>query len=153
MSMGHGNRATFHAHRFNPTAAPEPDVIGSKPELMVAHHLLGNIVYSQDDEDLGNIKDIILDVRGGRLAYAVLSFGGFLDMGETLFAVPWGALALDTENKRFVLNVDKARLKDAPGFHKDRWPGMEDPSWQREIHSYYGTKVCSNDMLVGRGHS
>ena len=58
----------------------------------------------------------MLDVPSGRVAYAVLSFGGFLGMGEKLFAVPWSALTLDTVNKRFVLDVTKERLKDAPGF-------------------------------------
>ena len=58
----------------------------------------------------------MLDVPSGRVAYAVLSFGGFLGMGEKLFVVPWSALTLDTVNKRFVLDVTKERLKDAPGF-------------------------------------
>jgi hypothetical protein len=54
--------------------------------------------------------------------------------------VPWSALKLDTENKRFILNVDKQRLDSAPGFDKDNWPDMADPSWQNTINSYYGTK-------------
>lgn len=58
----------------------------------------------------------MLDMRSGRVSYAVLSFGGFLGMGQKLFAVPWEALELDTSEKRFVLNVEKGRLKDAPGF-------------------------------------
>ena len=70
--------------------------------------------------------------------YAVLSFGGFLGMGEKLFAVPWNALTLDTENKRFVLDAEKDRLKGAPGFAKDHWPNMADQSWANEIHAYYG---------------
>jgi len=74
------------------------------------------------------------------VGYAVLSFGGFLGMGEKFFAVPWNALTLDTKNKRFVLNVEKDRLKDAPGFDKDHWPNMADQSWMNEIHAYYGTK-------------
>jgi len=73
------------------------------------------------------------------VSYAVLSFGGFLGMGEKLFAVPWNALTLDTKNKRFVLNVEKERLKQAPGFDTDKWPNMADQAWAKEIHSYYGT--------------
>ncbi len=86
----------------------------------------------------------MLDVHGGRIAYAVLSYGGFLGMGEKLFAVPWNALTLDTANKRFVLNVEKDHLKDAPGFDKDKWPNMADQSWSNEIHTYYGTKPYSD---------
>jgi len=87
----------------------------------------------------------MLDVHSGRVAYAVLSFGGFLGMGGKLFAVPWSALTLDTEHKRFVLDIDKERLASAPGFDKDHWPNMADPSWTRSIHSYYGTKPYPDD--------
>ncbi len=113
---------------------------GPGPELMGADTLVGNDVYNQSDDDLGDIKEIMLDMRSGQVAYAVVSFGGFLGMGEKLFAVPWSALTLDTENKRFVLNVDKEHLDSAPGFDKDQWPDMADPQWAKEIHAYYGTE-------------
>ena len=103
---------------------------------MGADTLVGNDVCNQKGEDVGDIKEIMLDMHNGKVSYAVLSFGGFLGMGEKLFAVPWGALTLDTKNKRFVLNVEKDRLKNAPGFDKDHWPDMADQSWAREIHSY-----------------
>lgn len=85
-------------------------------------------------------------MRSGRAGYAVLSFGGSLDMGEKLFAVPWSALTLDPENKRFVLDVENGRLTDAPGFDKDDWPDMADQSWTKEIHIYYdGTTPYSDE--------
>ncbi len=71
----------------------------------------------------------MLDMRSGKIAYAVLSSGGFLGMGNKLFAVPWNALKLDSVNKRFVLNVEKDSLKDAPGFDKGAWPDMADTTW------------------------
>ena len=83
---------------------------------------------------------IMLDVERGRIAYAVLSVGGFLGLGDKLFAVPWSALKLDTDRSCFVLNVDKERLENAPGFDKDRWPSMADEQWATEIHSYYGSR-------------
>ncbi|MCK9984207.1 MAG: hypothetical protein AzoDbin1_00679 [Azoarcus sp.] len=109
------------------------------PAMMSAGTLTGDDVYNPQGEDLGEIKEIMLDMRSGRVAYAVLSFGGFLGMGEKLFAVPWGALKLDAANKRFVLNVEKERLETAPGFDKDHWPDMADQTWGRDIHTYYGT--------------
>jgi len=112
---------------------------GPGPHLMGANTLIGNDVYDHNDEDLGEIKEIMLAMSSGKVAYAVLSFGGFLGMGEKLFAVPWAALTLDTQNKRFVLKVDKDTLKDAPGFDEDNWPNMADESWTKKIHSYYGT--------------
>ena len=67
---------------------------GPGPRLMGADTLMGNDVYNRQDEDLGDIKEIMLDVAGGRISYAVLSYGGLLGMGEKLFAVPWAALTL-----------------------------------------------------------
>lgn len=110
---------------------------GPGPELMSCSTLLGNNVRNADDEDVGDIKDIMLDMRTGKVSYAVLSFTAFLSMGEKLFAVPWSALELDTENKCFILKVTKDRLKEAPGFDKQHWPNMADRSWQKEISAYY----------------
>jgi sporulation protein YlmC with PRC-barrel domain len=117
----------------------DTDDEGPGPELMGADTLIGNDVVNHIDEDLGDIKEIMLHMRTGQVAYAVLSFGGFLGMGDKLFAVPWQALTLDTVNKRFVLNVAKERLEAAPGFDKDHWPDMNDPAWQEQINTFYGT--------------
>jgi sporulation protein YlmC with PRC-barrel domain len=119
---------------------------GPGPELMGADTLLGEDVVNNQDEDLGDIKEIMLDMRNGEIAYAVLSFGGVLGMGEKLFAVPWQALDLDTVNKRFVLDVDKERLKSAPGFDKDAWPDMSDIAYTEEIHTFYGTDPTRRGM-------
>ena len=119
---------------------------GPGPRLMGADTLIGNDVYNAAEEDLGDIKEIMLDMTTGRVAYAVLSFGGVLGMGEKLFAVPWDALKLDTVNERFTLNIDKDRLESAPGFDKDHWPDMADQSWANEVHTYYGTSPYSDRM-------
>ena len=112
---------------------------GPGPALMGADTLIGDSVVNAADEDLGDIKEIMLDMQTGQVAYAVLSFGGFLGMGDKLFAVPWQALHLDTVNKRFVLDIEKERLQNAPGFDKDAWPDMADAQWAQHIHSFYGT--------------
>ena len=93
---------------------------------MSASTLEGNNVFNRADEELGEVKEIMLDVPSGRIAYAVMSAGGFLGIGDKLFAIPWSALTLDTEEKRFILDVSKDRLKNAPGFDKDHWPSMAD---------------------------
>jgi hypothetical protein len=107
--------------------------------MMGANTLIGNDVCNYKGEDIGEIKEIMLDMRSGLVVYAVLSFKPFLSMSEKLFAVPWRALMLDTEHKRFTLNVEKDRLKDAPGFDKNNWPDMADQTWQKAIRSYYKT--------------
>jgi sporulation protein YlmC with PRC-barrel domain len=120
---------------------------GPGPHLMGANTLIGDNVVNRQSEDLGEIKEIMLDMRTGKVAYAVMSFGGFLGMGDKLFAVPWTALTLDTLNERFVLNVEKEHLANAPGFEKDAWPDMNNPAWVNELHSYYGTKAYQDSPL------
>jgi len=106
---------------------------------MGADTLIGDDVYNHSDEELGYIKEIMLDMRSGQIAYAVLSFGGMLGLGEKLFAVPWEKLTLDTVNKRFLLDVDKDQLKNAPGFDKDNWPDMASDAWNDQMNQFYGT--------------
>ncbi len=120
---------------------------GPGPALMGADTLLGNDVYNAADENLGTIKEFMIDMQGGRIVYAVLSFGGFLGMGDRLFAVPWQALKLDTSNKRFLLGQRRAKdkLKKAPGFDKDHWPSMADTTWATDVHSFYGVSRDPTD--------
>ncbi|RYY01621.1 MAG: PRC-barrel domain containing protein [Gammaproteobacteria bacterium] len=120
---------------------------GPGPRLMGADTLNGNDVYNTAEEDLGDIKEIMLDVASGKVAYAVLSFGGVLGLGEKLFAVPWTSLKLDTANKRFILDVSKERLENAPGFDKDDWPDMTDRNWVDSINNFY-----DNDAYNRRQH-
>ena len=114
---------------------------GPGPSLMGADTLIGNDVYNTADESLGTIKELMIEMSTGKIGYAVLSYGGFLGMGDRLFAVPWQALKLDTQNKRFTLNVSKDQLKNAPGFDKDHWPAMADTSWASDVHKFYDVKT------------
>ncbi|WP_332847694.1 PRC-barrel domain-containing protein [Massilia sp. S19_KUP03_FR1] len=134
--MSYADRDKYGIYQPRSGASSSP---GPGPSLMGADTLIGDSVVNGNEEDLGDIKEIMLDMHTGQVAYAVLSFGGFLGIGEKLFAVPWGALHLDTVNERFVLNVDKARLKNAPGFDPGTWPDMSDVNWAKQIHTFYGT--------------
>jgi sporulation protein YlmC with PRC-barrel domain len=140
-AMNYVERDTYGIYKSPPNDGPGP-------ELMGADTLNGNDVYNEKNEDLGDIKEIMLNMRTGRISYAVLSYGGFMSLGEKLFAVPWEALKLDTENKRFVLNVDKDRLESAPGFDKDDWPDMADTAWAEGIHSFYGMKPYREETRI-----
>lgn len=114
------------------------DSPGPGPELMAADTLEGNDVVNLEGDKLGSIQNIMLDIPKGKIAYAVLSRGGILGMGDKLFAIPWSALTLDTERKCFVLNCDSRRLDEAEGFDKDRWPKMADFTWASQLHEHYG---------------
>ena len=116
------------------------DGTGPVPQFMGANWPIGEDVYNTKGEKLGDIKEVMLDVEKGSVAYAVLSFGGFLGVGDKLFAVPWNALTLrlETLDKRFILDVEKEQLESAPGFDKDNWPDMADESWTNKLHAHYG---------------
>ena len=120
---------------------------GPGPELMGADTLIGDHVHNLQNEHLGEIKEIMLDMRTGRIAYAVMTHGGIFTMGEKLFAVPWEALTLDLVNKRFTLDIAKERIETAPGFDSDHWPNMANQAWVAEINSYYNTTPASGVNL------
>src|ERR1017187_3305450 len=121
------------------------------PTVLAADTLTGDKVVNPQKEDLGKIEHLMIDLGRGRIAYAVLSFGGFLGMGDKLFAIPWSALALDTIEKRFILNVDKELLKSAPGFDKDHWPNMADHAWGTKVFTYCGPNPYWNEKREQRG--
>ncbi|MBB3117680.1 PRC-barrel domain-containing protein [Pseudoduganella violacea] len=127
------------------------DEQGPGPRLMGADTLVGEDVYNRQEEDLGDIKEIMLDMQTGQIAYAVLSFGGWLGMGDKLFAVPWQSLQLDTVNKRFLLDVSKEQLRNAPGFDKDRWPDMASSEFSSQVHSFYGTQEALPGQRTSSG--
>ena len=104
---------------------------------MSADTLEGNDVYNHQGEKLGSVQEIMLDVPHGRIAYAVLSRGGVLGIGDKLYAIPWHALVLDTDRKCFVLDVSAERLSQADGFDKDDWPSKADEAWARRVHDFY----------------
>jgi sporulation protein YlmC with PRC-barrel domain len=127
----------------------DPDILSSgsrivgstdRRRVLSADTLAGDRVRNPSGEDLGKIEEIMIDIPTGHVAYAVLSFGGFLGMGNKLFAVPWKALTLDEDAHEFILNVDKETLERAPGFDKDNWPDMADPQWGSQVYAHYGYK-------------
>jgi sporulation protein YlmC with PRC-barrel domain len=77
-------------------------------------------VRNREGEDLGVIDEIVLDMRSGRIAYAVLAFGGFLGIGNKLFAVPWDALTAD--GGALLADASRRELEESPGFDPDHWP-------------------------------
>ena len=111
-----------------------------KTAVLSADTLTGDSVVNRQEEDLGKIEHLMIDLENGRVAYAVLSFGGFLGIGDKLFAIPWDSLKVDTAQKRFVLDVDKEKLEIAPGFDKANWPDMADRTWGTDVYRYYNAK-------------
>jgi sporulation protein YlmC with PRC-barrel domain len=111
-----------------------------------AKDLIGLSVKNPNDESLGKVEDLVIDTSNGKIRYAVLSFGGFLGMGDKYFAVPWDDLKMHSKGTTssgtikedyYVLDVSKDSLKNAPGFDKSQWPNFADPNWSVNIDRFY----------------
>jgi sporulation protein YlmC with PRC-barrel domain len=96
-----------------------------------ATKIIGTDVKNTKGEDLGDIKDLVLNPMRGNVVYAVISYGGILGMGDKLFAVPWSALRWTADKDHYVLNMDKDALKNAPGFDEDHWPDSAN-KWEQQ---------------------
>jgi hypothetical protein len=113
--------------------------VQEKYGVVLASKIIGESVVNHEDESLGKIDELVFDAREGRLAYAVLSFGGFIGMGNKLFAMPWKAFEFSNTENKLILNVDKKKLESAPGFDKSaKWPDFADRTWGGDIYKYYG---------------
>jgi sporulation protein YlmC with PRC-barrel domain len=117
-----------------------------------ATDLMKVAVYNTENEKLGKIEDLVIDSSSGKIRYGVLSFGGFLGMGEKLFAVPWASLQMAPKSTAssagtvredyYVLDVSKDALKNAPGFDKKSWPDFADPNFTAKIEAFYSSRAA-----------
>jgi len=115
---------------------------GPGPEVMGAATLTGDRVLDARGEPVGLIREIMLDVAHGCIAYAVLAYQCSAVRGgaEKLFAVPWAALRLDAERRCFIVDADRERLDQAAGFDPQHWPTMAQPIWTSRLYEYYGVE-------------
>ena len=111
-----------------------------EPRLLPLSTLLRETVRNSSGEQLGQIRDVIVDAEAGCIAYAVLSFGGFLGLGKRLFAVPWRALAFDPADETLYLDVTRKQLEEVPAFDSDDWPDVSDRRWGTEVHQFFDQK-------------
>ena len=112
--------------------------------------LTGTTVVNPTGTTLGDIKDLMIDVPNGRVSYAVLDFGGFLGIGDKLFAVPLEAFTANPKNETLVLDIDKKRLETAPGFDKNNWPQTADDSYLSNVYEFYGQREAYQRTRVTR---
>jgi len=105
--------------------------------LISTETVKSDVVRSADGERVGKIEELMIDIGRGEVAYAVLSFGGFLGLGDKYFAVPWQSLELDQKDEVFILDVDKEKLEKSPGFDKENWPDFADTSFLHTVNQHY----------------
>ena len=104
--------------------------------LISADKVSGTEVYNRKGENLGEVKDVMLDKQSGRVAYAIMSFGGFVGLGRNYYPLPWSTLHYDTKQKGYVVDLDKDVLEGAPNYESDEVPEW-DRTYEGRIHDYY----------------
>lgn len=108
-----------------------------KYQLVSANKVEGTPVYNGQGEHLGEIDDLVIDKYSGQVVYALMSFGGFLGIGERLHPLPWGVLKYDRLREGFVVDIDREALEKAPSYERGELGDMADEAWNRRIYGYY----------------
>jgi len=136
-SFAQQDRSTTADAKANQTASKASAAAKQSGRDVRASKLIGKNVENAEGENLGEIKDLIVDLGNQRVHYAVLAAGGTLGLGDKLFAYPVSAFKTQADGDKLVLNVDKDRLKNAPGFDKDKWPDWTDNRYRGEVDRYF----------------
>lgn len=105
--------------------------------LISANKVEGTTVVNPAGEKLGSIEEIMIDKRSGKVAYAVMSFGGFLGIGDRHHPLPWSVLKYDTNFNGYVVDLDKRVLEQAPTYGSDERIDLADETYGKKIHEYY----------------
>jgi hypothetical protein len=106
--------------------------------LIGAGKVQGTPVYNSAGENLGSIYDVMLDKKSGQVAYAIMSFGGFLGLGENYHPLPWSLLRYDVERGGYVVNLDRQQLEGAPSYPPGTDPDWGNRDYETRLHDYYG---------------
>jgi sporulation protein YlmC with PRC-barrel domain len=108
------------------------------PMAVRLSELLDFGIRNPDGEDLGSLEDIVIDWQQSRLAYPIISFGGFLGLGDKWFVIPFDTVTLNPLDQTFVFDATPEMLENAPGFDPDQLPDTTDPNWDLDIRSFWG---------------
>lgn len=107
-------------------------------DLIASDKVEGTPVYNQAGDRLGTVRNFMVGKRSGKVAYAVMSFGGFLGIGESYHPLPWEVLTYDTSKGGYVVNLSREQLEGAPRYSGSQEPNWSDPGYGRGINDYYG---------------
>ncbi len=118
-------------------AHPEPVAVDETDRLIASDKVEGTAVFGRDGQRIGAVYNFMVDKVTGRVAYAVMSFGGFLGLGERFFPLPWAALTYDPARGGYVVDIDRDGLDRAPSFALGEEP-WRDPDHRRNVYGFYG---------------
>ncbi len=113
------------------------DISDPNGRLISADQVNGTAVYDTQGEKLGSVEDVMIDKVSGRIAYAVLSFGGFLGIGGRYHPLPWGTLKYDPTFGGYVVGLDRRVLEGSPSYGDAGPAAWNDRSWGQQVHDYY----------------
>jgi sporulation protein YlmC with PRC-barrel domain len=105
--------------------------------LIAASKVNGTNVYNRAGEKLGSVYDVMIDKRSGNAEYAIMSFGGFLGIGDSYHPLPWRSLTYDERQGGYVVDVDRSRLEGAPSYRSSDTGRWADPDYRRQVDDYY----------------
>jgi hypothetical protein len=147
--LGRSSHTTRHQEyrggaQFQPSGRWESHSSGNRSveidetsDLIASSKVEGTAVYNRNGEKLGSVYNFMVGKRSGRVAYAVLTFGGLLGLGESYYPLPWNALTYDTELGGYVVGINKSQLKNAPSYAAGQDP-FSNPSYRARINEYWG---------------
>lgn len=114
------------------------EAVRETSSLIAADKVQGTNVYDKAGDNLGSIHDVMIDKRSGKVAYAIMSFGGFLGIGNEYHPLPWSVLKYDTNLGGYVVHLDKGKLERSPSYNIGSEPAWGDREYETQLHDYYG---------------
>jgi hypothetical protein len=114
------------------------DAVRETTTLIAADKVQGTDVFNNGGDRLGSVHDLMIDKQTGQVAYAIMSFGGFLGIGNSYHPLPWSLLQYNTNLGGYVVEIDESQLRDAPSYPAGSEPAWGDPEYEGKLHDYYG---------------
>lgn len=121
--------------------------VNETTSLIAGSKVTGTAVYDMGGEELGSIHDIMIDKLTGKVAYAVMSFGGFLGMGNSYHPLPWSLLKYDVDKSGYVVNLSRDQLQGAPSYAVGTDPGWGDRGYEQKVHDFYDADAYWGAMV------
>ena len=114
------------------------DAVQETSTLIAADRVNGTYVFNPQGDRIGEINDLMIDKRSGQVAYAIMSFGGFLGVGNSYHPLPWSLLKYNTNLGGYVVDIKQSQLEDAPSYEVGTEPAWGDPEYERKLQDFYG---------------
>ena len=115
-------------------------IVRETSTLIAATKVKGTDVFNAGGDRVGSIYDLMIDKQSGQVAYAIMSFGGFLGIWDSYHPLPWSLLKYDTNLGGYIVDIKPSQLEDAPSYVAGAEPSWSDPDYERKLHEYYGVR-------------